>query len=115
MSFVFLSLCFAQLSIREAGDRLDVAFGPIPLFRRAVAYDDIRSFTVGRSAFIDGWGVHWVPGRGWTWNLWGRDCVELDVGGRRLRLGTDDPAGLEAHLAARVPAPGSADGSAKRR
>jgi hypothetical protein len=58
-----------------------------------------------RSAVIDGWGVLWVPFRGWTWNLWGRDCVGVDLGERSLRIGTDDPEGLEAFVKARTAVP----------
>lgn len=107
LGVVFLSVgaCFGQLRAVEAGDHLEVSFGPLPLFRRKVRYDAIRDVRRGRSAWIDGWGIHWLPGRGVIWNLWGRDCVELDLeGARRLRIGTDDVEGLFAHLRARAPA-----------
>jgi hypothetical protein len=40
-----------------------------------------------------------VPGRGWTYNLWGFDCVRLTFkNGRTVRVGTDDPIGLAAFL-----------------
>lgn len=55
-----------------------------------------------RSKLIDGWGVHWLPGRGWTFNLWGRDCVEGNTARRRLRIGTDDPEGLANFLTERT-------------
>ena len=101
-SLIFLALCFSRLSIRERSDRLELVYGPIPLFRRSIPYGQIRSFERARSRLVDGWGIHWVPLRGWTWNLWGRDCVELEMTDGRLRVGTDDPEGLTAHLAARV-------------
>lgn len=97
-----LALCFYSLTVRDDGDALLVRFGPLPLFQRRVLYALIESVALGRSKFIDGFGVHWVPGRGWTWNLWGFDCVELVLDGKRLRIGTDDRSGLMAHLQARL-------------
>lgn len=101
-SFLVLAVSFRQLTVREAGDRLELRFGPLPLFRRTVAYAAITSFEVSRSRWIDGLGIHRIPGRGWTWNLWGFDCVELQTLRGPLRIGTDDPRGLAAHLEERV-------------
>ncbi len=93
--FVVLALSFVWLETRDSGDALQVCFGPFPSFSLNVRYTDIRTAARGRSALIDGWGIHYIPGRGWTWNLWGRDCVELELkSGRRIRIGTDDPDGL---------------------
>lgn len=97
-----VAFCFARLTVREEEEHLVVVFGPLPLFRRRVAYADIRSFRTARSALVDGWGIHWFPGRGWTWNLWGRDCLELATRTGPLRIGTDDPAGLADHLGERL-------------
>jgi len=57
---------------------------------------------VDRTRFIDGWGIHWIPWRGWTYNLWGFRCVRLKHLGRTIRIGTDDPEGLRDYLADRV-------------
>ena len=39
------------------------------------------------------------PSGGWTWNLWGFDCVDVYLTrGRKLRIGTDDPIALAAFL-----------------
>ena len=100
--FLFIGLCFQQLRVRDLGDELDVRYGPLPLVGRRVAYRDIVGARAVRITFFDGWGIHWMPGQGWTWNLWGWDCVELDLGDNRLRVGTDDPAGLEAFLQERT-------------
>jgi hypothetical protein len=97
-----LSFCFRTLTIEDRGDVLDVRYGPVALFRRRIPYAAIQSATPGRSRLIDGFGVHWMPGRGWTWNLWGFDCVELVVEGRRTRLGTDDREALVAFLQRRI-------------
>jgi hypothetical protein len=97
-----LALCFVTLTVRDGGDALEVRFGPIPLFKKRVPYAGIESVQAARSALIDGWGVHWIPGRGWTWNLWGFECVELSVDGDTLRIGTDDAPGLERFLLGRI-------------
>lgn len=98
-----LAAAFARLTVEERGGSLVLSFGPLPLFHRSIPYREIRSFRAARSWLVDGWGIHWVPWRGWTWNLWGRDCVEIEtVRGGRVRVGTDDPEGLVAHLSART-------------
>ena len=103
-----LSLCFRTLTVRDGGDALEIRFGRVPLFRRGIPYASIHAARPARSSLIDGWGVHWAPGRGWTWNLWGRDCVELDLGGKTLRIGTDDRDGLFAFLSGTLDAHESA-------
>ncbi|HRX82170.1 MAG TPA: hypothetical protein P5307_24055, partial [Pirellulaceae bacterium] len=94
-----LALAFRQLTIRDNGDALLICFGPLPLFRRSVLYADLERVEQGRSSWFDGWGIHISPSGGWTWNLWGFDCVDVYMSrGRKLRIGTDDPAELAAFL-----------------
>ena len=100
--FSLLGFMFAHLSVCDLGDSLFIQYGPLPLFGTSVKYSDIASVAQGRSALIDGWGIHWIPGRGWTFNLWGFDCVELDLNGRMLRIGTDDPVELTRFLKLRT-------------
>ena len=96
---VLLTLSFRQLTVSDQRDHLLVQFGPLPLFRRRVKYADIGSVQRSRTSFLDGWGIHISPSGGWTWNLWGFDCVDVHFKkGWRLRIGTDDPDGLEAFL-----------------
>jgi hypothetical protein len=84
---------------------LALRFGPVPLLGKRIPYAQIRGVRAARSKLFDGWGIHWVPGRGWTFNLWGFDCVEVDMqNGKTLRIGTDDVDGLVGHLVARAPA-----------
>jgi hypothetical protein len=100
-----LSLTFGSLTVRDEGQRLAVRYGPWPLFRTQVLYEDVTGLRRGRSRLIDGWGIHWVPGRGWTYNLWGMDCVELQLGNRTTRIGTDDPDNLATFLSAKTGLP----------
>lgn len=100
--FFALGLMFKHLTIRDDGDHLTVAFGPLPLFGKRVRYDDIHSAKRSRSAVIDGWGVHYIPGRGTTYNIWGFDCVELDVKGHTVRIGSNDVENLLAFLRGKI-------------
>lgn len=98
-----LAVSFRQLTVSDEFDRLLISFGPLPLFRRRIRYTDIKSVERGRTTFFDGWGIHLSPGGGWTWNLWGFDCVDVYFKkGRRLRIGTNDPEGLESFLKRRL-------------
>ncbi len=122
--FGVLTASFARLRVHDDGDRLRLRFGPLAWLGWSFRYDEVEDVAVSRSRLIDGWGLHYVPWRGWTVNLWGFDCVEFRVrGGGRRRIGTDDPRGLAEHLreraaAARAPTdrsePGRRDYSATR-
>ena len=107
---VLLGMSFQYMRVRDRGDVLEINFGPLPLLRKQVRYEDIVTVKRGRTAWIDGWGIHMAPGRGWTWNVWGRDCAELEVDGSRLRVGTNDPDGLvcliEERMNVRADGPG---------
>ena len=91
--FALLGFAFMWLETSDQGDHLLVRFGPLTLARRRVRYDRVTAVRRDRSSLIEGWGIHLGP-RGWIWNLWGREVVELDLDKGRLRIGTDDPDGL---------------------
>ncbi|MBX3463882.1 MAG: hypothetical protein KF830_11990 [Planctomycetes bacterium] len=92
---------FAQLRFEERDDHLRVRFGPLPWGGTRVPYARVRAVRRARSTVLDGWGIHWFPGRGWTFNLWGFDCVEVTTDDGLVRLGTDDADGLARHLGER--------------
>lgn len=98
-----IALCegFSRLTIRDDGDQLSVAFGPPPVWQTHIPYRDIESIEPSRSTFLDGWGVHWLPGWGTIYNVWGFDCVRIKTGKRTVRLGTDDVDQLVAFLTAK--------------
>lgn len=100
--FLTLGTAFAHLRVVGSGDRLLLRFGPLPLLRRQVPYAGITAVDAGKSSLIDGWGIHWVPGRGWTYNLWGFDCVVVNYRDSVIRIGTDDVAGLVAFLRTKI-------------
>lgn len=89
-----LALMFTNLTVSDQGDYMVLRFGILGVFRKRIAYSDITAFAPAKSSLIDGWGIHMIPGRGWTWNLWGFQCVQLTVNGRTIRVGTDDVDGL---------------------
>ena len=93
---------FHYLEVEDQADRLFITFGPIPLFRRSIRYDDIISAEIGRTTFLDGWGIHWSLRGGWVWNLWGRDCVVLQIRKGIMRIGTDDAVNLAKFLESRM-------------
>jgi hypothetical protein len=94
-----LGASFHYLRIVDGGDRLLIQFGPLPLLRGSIRYASITAAEMGRSSPIDGWGIHWIPGRGWTYNIWGGDCVTVTLDGKKTtRIGTDDVENLLAFL-----------------
>lgn len=106
---LLLAASFAHLRVRDGGDHLRIAFGPLTLFRKSFAYADMLAAEAARSDFLDGWGIHWIVGRGWIYNLWGYDCVAIQMrNGRRVRIGTDDPQGLARFLVQRLAPAGAA-------
>jgi hypothetical protein len=94
---------FRSLRIVDEGDKLALRYGPLPIFHKRFAYSGISAAERDRSSAIDGWGIHWVPGRGWTYNIWGLDCVRLTLTSNHIvRIGTDNPEGLEKFLKERI-------------
>ena len=100
--FVVCALMFTTLTVRDEGQRLAMRFGPLPLLWKTVRYSDITAVEPGRSAVIDGWGIHWIPGRGTTCNLWGFGCAKLTLGRKTLRVGSDDVDNLVAFLQQKI-------------
>lgn len=97
-----LAFAFQRLSVSDEGDMLAVEYGPLPLFRKRIAYDQIVAVEPGKSSFVDGWGIHYVPGHGWTYNLWGYDCVKLTLADQRIQVGTDEPEILAEFLQTKI-------------
>lgn len=108
---ILFGLMFKELTVRDEGEFLQLEFGPLPVFQCRIPYRDIESVQAGRSSIIDGWGIHTIPGRGSTYNLWGFDCAVLTVKGRTLRIGSDDVANLVRLLESKRAQQSSATGS----
>jgi hypothetical protein len=100
--FAFCGLLVGSLTISDEGEWLALRFGPLPLISKRVRYADITGVEIARTRIIDGWGIHYFPGRGWTYNVWGFDCVKLTLGQKIIRVGTDDAEGLAEFLRAKI-------------
>ena len=104
---LFLTLlapAFHHLTVIDLGDELAIRFGPVPLFRRTVRYADVEKAEIGRTLILDGWGIHMSIRGGMVWNLWGRDCVVVNLKRGILRIGTDDAENLAHFLNQRISA-----------
>ena len=99
---VLLSACSRHLKIRDEGDKLSARFGPIGLFGTRIAYAKITEVEVARTNFIDGWGVHYMPWQGWTYNIHGFRCVRIRLGKKTVKLGTDEPEVLADFLRSKM-------------
>lgn len=103
---LLFSFAMIWLRVHDLGEHIKCTFGPIKLLSKKTAYSDIAEAYVSRSKLIDGWGIHKVPGRGWTYNLWGYDCVEFKLtNGKLMRIGTDDPENLASFIQSRISSP----------
>jgi hypothetical protein len=101
-AMLLLGTTFCHLTVEDEGRQLLIRFGPFPLWRKRIWYDDILEAKKGRTIFLDGWGIHWSPWGGWLWNIWGFDCVVIRLKRRTLRIGTDDPDRLVEFLNSRT-------------
>lgn len=102
-TFLFIAgLSFGYLNVRDELQFLAIRFGPLPLFGTRVPYSAITAVEPSRSSWIDGWGIHYLPWRGWIYNLWGFDCVKITAGNKVIRIGSDDLDNLLAFLSGRL-------------
>jgi len=92
--FILIALCFGRLTVSDKGDSVSIRFGPLPVFGARFGYSEITDAAPSRSTVLDGWGIHWVPGRGRIYNIWGFDCVRITIRNKTVRIGTDDVNGL---------------------
>jgi len=111
----FAGLCFGYMRVSDGGDCLLIRYGPLPVFRKRIPYAGIASVERGRSAWIDGLGIHRLPGRGTTYNLWGRDCAVLRVGDKVIRVGSADAGELVEFLRGKLAGAGPPAGTLRTR
>jgi hypothetical protein len=111
--FAITALMFVSLTVRDEGDYLAVRYGVLPILGTRIRYADILAVEPGRTTLFDGWGVHYVPFRGKTFNLWGFGCAKIELGKRTVRIGSDDVDSLVAFLRGRM-AQAQAETSAER-
>lgn len=89
-------LMFSTLTVEVRDRVLRIWFGPgFP--RRHWSVQEITSARVVRNPWYVGWGIHW--GGCWVYNVSGLEAVEITLrGGRRFRIGTDEPEALVSAL-----------------
>lgn len=94
---VLLAVFFSSLTIAVDANEVSWYFGP-GLWRYRVARDTIASVTIVRNSPLNGFGIRMRPG--WRlYNVYGLDAVEMRLqSGDVIRLGTDNPKGLEMAL-----------------
>jgi hypothetical protein len=97
---------FHHMTVRDEGEWLAIRFGPLPLLGKRIPYAQITSAEPDRTVFLEGWGIHWTPGRGWTYNIWGYDCVKLSLDRSTIRVGSDDVENLVRFVRERIGQPG---------
>ena len=88
---------FHSLTVKVEGRELSWYFG-FGLWTYRLGLDEIRSVSVVRNQWRNGFGIRKAPGFT-LHNVAGLDAVELKLkSGEIRRIGTDDPAGLAAAL-----------------
>lgn len=101
---IVLALSFKELTVREKDEYLEVRFGPLRFFGTDIRFSEITDVEIGKTKLIDGWGIHYVPFRGWSLNLWGFNCVKITRKTNVIRIGSDDAEQLAKVVARRVKA-----------
>ena len=99
---IIIGLSFMQLTVRDEQDALASGLARCRFFLPDIPYDKIRSVEPSRTTLLDGWGIHYFPGRGTTFNIWGFHCVRIELDNRTLRIGTDDVDNLTEFLSQRI-------------
>jgi hypothetical protein len=99
-----VALLFGSLQVRIDEQGIFVRFG-IGVIRRKISLSDVRTFFEVRNPWYYGWGIRLTPS-GTLYNVSGLSAVELWLkNGKRLRIGTDEPAALQRALVERLGAP----------
>ncbi len=94
---VAVFVLFHSLTVEVSGDWITLRFG-IGLIRKRFAVADVQGATAVRNRWYYGWGIRITP-HGWLFNVSGYDAVELELkNGRKVRIGTDEPAKLLAAI-----------------
>jgi len=90
VALALAAILFGSLTTEIADGELRCRFG-IGLIRKRIPLRHVVAVEPVRNRWFWGWGIRYTP-HGWLFNVSGLDAVELSlVGGRRLRIGTDEP------------------------
>lgn len=92
---------FSRLDVTVTTGQVKAAFG-LGWPRRVIDLTTVRAVRTVRNKWWYGWGIRKIP-RGWMYNVWGLDAVELELdGGKVFRIGTDEPDELLGALSLQV-------------
>lgn len=87
------SFAFSSLTITVRDGQLSWWFGP-GIVKKTVPLSTIVSAEPTTISIFNGWGIH-LTGRGWLYNVAGRQAVLItQQDGKRFLLGTDEPDSL---------------------
>jgi hypothetical protein len=85
---------FSSLTVEIDKSTLTCRFG-VGLIQRSILLSDIDHARAVSNPWFVGWGIRWIPGSYWVWNVSGFQAVELTMkDGRRFRISTDEPEAL---------------------
>lgn len=87
------SFALSSLTIAVRDGQLSWWFGP-GIVKKTVPLSTIVSAEPTTTSIFNGWGIH-LTGRGWLYNVAGRQAVLItQQDGKRFLLGTDEPDSL---------------------
>jgi hypothetical protein len=85
---------FGTLTVSVDEKRIQLRFG-VGLIRKSIPISRIASFTPIHLRWVHGYGIHWLPFRGWLYNVSGFKAVEIVTSnGKHTLIGTDEPDAL---------------------
>jgi len=95
--FIVLLICLAlfySLTITITENFLKIKFG-IGIIHKQFPLNEITSYKIVKNPWYYGWGIHFTP-HGYLYNVSGVYALEIITkNGKKYRIGTDDPEGLE--------------------
>ncbi|WP_319579091.1 hypothetical protein [uncultured Methanospirillum sp.] len=87
-------LFFSTLTVQVTESAVCIRFGPVPVIRKRIPLEKIHEWSRVTTPWYYGWGLRYIK-NGTLYNISGFDGVEIRFQeGKRIRIGTDDPAGL---------------------
>jgi hypothetical protein len=102
VTLVIVGMVSGTLTTSVDNHSIRVAFGS-GFIRRTFALSSVKRATAVRNKWYYGWGIRLTP-HGWMFNVSGLDAVEVEfMNGRKFRIGTDDPQGLQNAIDGAIP------------
>lgn len=97
-ALAIVGVLFSSLTVEIFQTYLKVSFG-LGIISKKIVLSNIESVEAVRTKWYYGWGIKYVLGEGWMWNVSGFDAVRLKLkDGTIFRIGTDEPQALEQAL-----------------